>query len=890
VSDAQSAELRSFNLHTAGSDFVEGSAVAIASAAGAIAVGGVSESGTSALVSLAITGGTPHDSVDSGNPIKVGGRAASSAGFTAVATGDRVDAAFDTVGRMGVYLAGYASGAVNTRTALGSDGVASTGNVYLDVATWPYVFNGSNWDRERSLGGITTGTETGIPAAATGPGFSRTGSFTAATNGNTTAINARGALAVNVDVSGTFSADYKWQYSVDGTLYYDFPASAVYRHVQDEFNSGLNSTVNRFTLQSLGAVSIRAVVSSYVSGTINFAWAATAGPPGMFPVVGNIANDSVDAGQPVKVGGYASAAAPTSVSADGDRVNAWLSRFGAFNVIMRDTSGAYVSAGGGGQQYVEDAALGAVGSGTGTLQVARASASAPTSVSADADAVGLWASRFGALNTILRDTAGNAVVSGVAADAQATTGIQTNQIMSYNGATWDRTRTTGGLTGGTAVNETGALGVGVGPGWARKVTDTITANADPVSINTEGVSVVLLDISGTWTATLQFEVTYDGTTWVTTGTNEPTPLEVHTIVQTATTTTNTRRAWYNVHGWRGFRVISTAFTSGTATVVLTGQNVSTNRFVTLMSSDGQSTVGGAFMNADAISASASQGLYSLSLGLAYNGTTIDRIRTTESVDAAPNVETGIPAAGIGPGFDRKRNPANLGTAVNSAITTTVSGADSVTFNIGTATTGTIIFEVTADDATWTTAASVIKIGATDLWISGAVTPAANDSYLIRTTGWRQVRVRTATTLGATVAVKTTSSLGPAIIKTMDMAPQPHAIGQSVLNFQSTALGVSTSVQLIALTSGLRIYITNARVSTGGTTAGTVAIYSGAGAFTEGTSPTLFSGEFAPSATSKPGAVMPFGIPWASPNAGEAIRITTTGITATRVQLQYYVAP
>jgi hypothetical protein len=40
-------------------------------------------------------------------------------------------------------------------------------------------------------------------------------------------------------------------------------------------------------------------------------------------VSGDVAHDAVDAGEPVKIGGYAKAAAPTDVSADGDRVNAW---------------------------------------------------------------------------------------------------------------------------------------------------------------------------------------------------------------------------------------------------------------------------------------------------------------------------------------------------------------------------------------------------------------------------------------------------------------------------------------------------------------------------------------------------------------------------------------
>jgi hypothetical protein len=206
------------------------------------------------------------------------------------------------------------------------------------------------------------------------------------------------------------------------------------------------------------------------------AWAAGGATP----------HDSVDSGNPIKVGGYAKTAAPTAVS-DADRVNAWFSPQGMLNVVLRDTSGNYASASGttqyvedvafggngtgtlmiarrddalavltpieddavglrvqnrgalwvaiadgsgnqitsfgGGTQYVEDVALGAVGSATGTLSIGRASASAPTSVSADNDAVGLWASRFGALNVILRDTSGTFVPTGTQYAADSAVGV-----------------------------------------------------------------------------------------------------------------------------------------------------------------------------------------------------------------------------------------------------------------------------------------------------------------------------------------------------------------------------------------------------------------------------------------------------------------------------------
>ena len=59
----------------------------------------VAETGLSAVNAIAVGGGTPHDSVDSGNPVKMGGRAQATAP-TAVADGDRVNAWFSRNGAL----------------------------------------------------------------------------------------------------------------------------------------------------------------------------------------------------------------------------------------------------------------------------------------------------------------------------------------------------------------------------------------------------------------------------------------------------------------------------------------------------------------------------------------------------------------------------------------------------------------------------------------------------------------------------------------------------------------------------------------------------------------------------------------------------------------------
>lgn len=59
----------------------------------------IASNNTAFSVNATAAGDVAHDSVDSGNPVKIGGKALT-ANPTAVATGDRVQATFDTVGRI----------------------------------------------------------------------------------------------------------------------------------------------------------------------------------------------------------------------------------------------------------------------------------------------------------------------------------------------------------------------------------------------------------------------------------------------------------------------------------------------------------------------------------------------------------------------------------------------------------------------------------------------------------------------------------------------------------------------------------------------------------------------------------------------------------------------
>lgn len=71
-------------------------------------------------------------------------------------------------------------------------------------------------------------------------------------------------------------------------------------------------------------------------------------------VKGAIGHDGNASGiEPLLIGGYASAAAPTAVSSDGDSVRAWFLRNGAQMVGIVDGSGSQITSFGGGTQYTE---------------------------------------------------------------------------------------------------------------------------------------------------------------------------------------------------------------------------------------------------------------------------------------------------------------------------------------------------------------------------------------------------------------------------------------------------------------------------------------------------------------------------------------------------------
>lgn len=247
------------------------------------------------------------------------------------------------------------------------------------------------------------------------------------------------------------------------------------------------------------------------------------------------------------------------------------------------------------------------------------------------------------------------------------------------------------------------------------------------------------------------------------------------------------------------------------------------------------------------------------------------------------------AVGIGPGFAVRMDPAALGTAVNAASTINVDGAAAVTIAISTTTTGTFVIEATADNTNWVAPETFDAFS--DLWVTGAnITPTVGRVYQVIIQGYRQLRLRTIATLGATVSHNFTLTSHQAFLGGMDTGAAPHNFGYTVIARAGEYTTAQTGVALWTPATNRRFVVSDLTIATGGTTAGIVTVWQGASAdttYTVGTDPVVFRGEFAPSTTARPGVVKNFKVPFVSTTADHILRVTTSAAMTVYIQVQGY---
>lgn len=300
---------------------------------------------------ISVDGNQAHDQPDTGDPIKIGGVAYTTLP-AAVATGDRVDGVYTAQGAITIAAVdgttpiglqasddGHLITSTDAATLALADGISNTVNLAVDgahafygAATFPFVFNGTTWDRVRgaaatglevdivqSIFMVVDGTVTHDDPDANNP--IKIGGFASAAApadvGANDRVNAwfdpNGALHVIVTAA-------------DGEL---AEVSALDSDAVAESRRGL--AVGAFGHVFNGATWDRMLEGSRAGSLLVDADAS-----------GNIAHDDPDSGNPVKIGGRANAAAPAGV-AENDRVNAWFLLNGAQSVGLTSSGNQIAS-------------------------------------------------------------------------------------------------------------------------------------------------------------------------------------------------------------------------------------------------------------------------------------------------------------------------------------------------------------------------------------------------------------------------------------------------------------------------------------------------------------------------------------------------------------------
>lgn len=120
---------------------------------------------------------------------------------------------------------------------------------------------------------------------------------------------------------------------------------------------------------------------------------------------------------------------------------------------------------------------------------------------------------------------------------------------------------------------------------------------------------------------------------------------------------------------------------------------------------------------------------------------------------------------------------------------------------------------------------------------------------------------------------------------------PHNIGYDIVNKAAQFTTAQTGIAIWTPASGNRIVVTSLQIQAFGTTAATANLFysaSGDTSYTRGTDFAVFDGEFAPSATNKPGVMVASGF-WMAPTADFILRLTTSADISITINVWGYEA-
>jgi len=127
------------------------------------------------------------------------------------------------------------------------------------------------------------------------------------------------------------------------------------------------------------------------------------------------------------------------------------------------------------------------------------------------------------------------------------------------------------------------------------------------------------------------------------------------------------------------------------------------------------------------------------------------------------------------------------------------------------------------------------------------------------------------------------------VQMVGFAPHVALVGSPWTLTSKTVQTTSTQTSGVVMAGGTgeTLVVTTLQIQAGGTTAGTVQVYFGTGAYSRGTSRAIFDGEFAPSATLKPGVIMQG--PFIAGATGDDVLVTTSAaINPLTITIWYYI--
>jgi hypothetical protein len=161
---------------------------------------------TAASLNAQVVGNAAANASDSGNPVKVGGRYTTS--YTNLTNNQRGDLSLWANGLLKIGIADPQNGAGSAFAAMGapSDDISFTGQTLLFTASPQMLFDGSNYDRGRSIAG-SFGSATGVQAVEQA-GASKTNITTATTTQVKSGAGILHKVIVNTAVSAATISIY----------------------------------------------------------------------------------------------------------------------------------------------------------------------------------------------------------------------------------------------------------------------------------------------------------------------------------------------------------------------------------------------------------------------------------------------------------------------------------------------------------------------------------------------------------------------------------------------------------------------------------------------------------------------------------------------------------